>query len=234
MEFRIVPTGDTAITMHFGSDITLETNDRIHTFTTLLNKQSYSWLIESVPAYTTITIYYDPLKLRGKSPSPFSYIKQTLEELSNQTIENVNRTRRTVEIPVCYGEEYGPDLEHVASTNGLTEEQVIDLHQKGEYRVYMLGFSPGFPYIGGLDERLTTPRKKTPAANIPEGAVGIAGKQTGIYPNESPGGWQIIGRTALTLFNPDNEQPTLLQAGDRVRFRSITEQEFNELKENKQ
>ncbi|WLD94209.1 5-oxoprolinase subunit PxpB [Alkalihalobacillus sp. AL-G] len=231
MDIKLIPIGDTAVTLHFGSKINEKTGNRIQSFTSLLIQQSYSWLIEFVPAYTTVTIYYDPINLMEKGKSPFSYIKQTLQDLADKIKDESNTNARTIEIPVCYGEDYGPDLEHVATSNKLSKEQVIDLHSNSNYRVYMLGFTPGFPYIGGLDEALATPRKQTPASRIPEGSVGIAGHQTGIYPNESPGGWQIIGRTPLKLFKAVHKPPTLLQAGDRVRFRSITEQEFLALKE---
>ncbi|WP_257348346.1 5-oxoprolinase subunit PxpB [Pseudalkalibacillus decolorationis] len=231
MDFKIIPTGDAAITLHFGSKIEKITNDRIQAFSSLLLQQNYQWLIEVVPAYTTTTIYYDPTKLIDHGEAPFSYIRKTLQQLASQKHEESITDARTVEIPVCYGGDYGPDLDYVATHNNLSREEVIERHIAGDYHVYMLGFSPGFPYIGGLNETIATPRKTTPATRITEGSVGIAGNQTGIYPNESPGGWQIIGRTPLKLFRTQQEPPTLLQAGDQIRFREISEQEFKTLKE---
>jgi inhibitor of KinA len=136
-----------------------------------------------------------------------------------------------VEIPVLYGGEYGPDLEYVASFHKISAEEVIQIHTESECLVYMIGFAPGFPFMGGMDERIATPRRESPRTAIVPGSVGIAGKQTGIYSLETPGGWQIIGRTPLELFRPDLNPPTLLKAGDRIKFFPISPEEFNTFKE---
>jgi inhibitor of KinA len=138
------------------------------------------------------------------------------------------RESRVVEIPVHYGGESGPDLDIVAKHNGLTPEEVVAIHSNGHYFVNMIGFAPGFPYIGGMSEKIATPRKSSPRLKIPAGSVGIAGKQTGIYPIETPGGWQIIGKTPLQLFRPDHDPPSLLKAGDKICFKPITLKEFRE------
>lgn len=141
------------------------------------------------------------------------------------------KVRYVIEIPVCYGEEFGPDLEFVANHNGLTPEEVIRIHSSAEYLVYMVGFAPGFPYLGGMPEAIAAPRRPSPRLAIPAGSVGIAGKQTGVYPIETPGGWQIIGRTPIALFVPDSNPPTILASGDRICFRPISRQEYMERKE---
>lgn len=133
---------------------------------------------------------------------------------------------RTVVIPVCYGGEFGPDLEEVARFHGMTEDEVIAIHAQGRYRVYMIGFAPGFAYLGGLSPEIATPRRATPRTHVPAGSVGIAGNQTGVYPLATPGGWQIIGRTPLALFRPHHEEPSLLRAGDIVQFCPITEEQY--------
>ncbi|MGV3465566.1 MAG: 5-oxoprolinase subunit PxpB, partial [Heyndrickxia sp.] len=135
---------------------------------------------------------------------------------------------RVVEIPVCYGGDFGPDLETVASMNGLSTEEVIQIHSSAEYTVYMIGFAPGFPYLGGMSEKIATPRLPSPRLKIPERTVGIAGNQTGVYPIETPGGWQLIGRTPIKLFRPQDEVPSLLHAGDKVRFKPISYEEYVE------
>ena len=137
-------------------------------------------------------------------------------------------THRTVSIPVCYGGEFGPDLEYVARHNNLTTDEVIHIHSSGEYLVYMIGFAPGFPFLGGLSPKIATPRRPSPRATIPAGSVGIAGMQTGVYPIETPGGWQLIGRTPQKLFLPNENPPSLLQAGDVVKFCPISFQEYQE------
>ncbi len=140
---------------------------------------------------------------------------------------------RVVSIPVCYGGDFGPDLEYVAHHNNISPQEVIEIHSGNEYSVYMIGFSPGFPYLGGMSEKISAPRRSSPRLIIPAGSVGIAGKQTGIYPIETPGGWQIIGRTPIKLFRPDEESPSLLQAGDKIKFTPISYPEFMKWEEQK-
>lgn len=158
-----------------------------------------------------------------------SYVVRLLTDMIGGLNEKDVPPSREIVIPVCYGGRFGPDLPHVAGHAGLTEEQVIELHLTRTYHVYMMGFAPGFPYLSGMDPRIAAPRRSTPRVSIPAGSVGIAGAQTGIYPIETPGGWNLIGRTPLILFDPDRDPPSMLRAGDRIRFRAITEEQYEEL-----
>lgn len=231
MQYQLFPLGDCAITIEFGDHISYESHQTIQSITSILDSNPPEWMVEYVPAYTTITLFYDPLKLswsHRKHTSPYMIICEQLNRLLSTFKSETIPPSRTVEVPVCYGGEFGPDLEIVAKINHLTIDEVIHIHTSNEYLVYMLGFAPGFPYMGGMSKKIATPRKKTPRLLIPSQSVGIAGKQTGIYPIETPGGWQIIGRTPLKLFRPNENPPTLLQAGDKVCFRSIILQEYLE------
>lgn len=233
-QFKPQPLGDSAIELRFGDSINSAVHTKIRSFARLLENNPFPGLLEWVPAYTTLTIFYDPwLVSQGGTFDPYARVLEHLQTLDSGASSAEPVEARQLEIPVCYGEVYGPDLETVAQHTGLAPEEVIRLHTTPEYLVYMIGFAPGFPYLGGLDERLRTPRKDTPRLKIPAGAVGIAGAQTGIYPLETPGGWQLIGRTPLQLFRPDAEPPSLLQAGDRIRFVSISPAAFQELQESK-
>ena len=219
------PLGDAAVLVQVGTVIAEETFRRVSALAACLEKEPVPGMVEFVPAFTTVTVYYDPLK------TSYAQITAELERMleSLQAVEGAEA--EVVEIPVCYGGAYGPDLEAVAQWNGLTADEVIALHSGGEYLVYMIGFAPGFPYLGGMSERIAMPRRSSPRAQIPAGSVGIAGQQTGVYPMETPGGWQLIGRTPLALFRPEEEPPSLLKAGQRVRFRPISAAEFAAWKE---
>lgn len=217
-----------ALFVIFGKTINEQTHRQIQNATTLLQQQPFAGLIEIVPSYTNLCIYYNPLKvaqslklLPGKTTA--EKVQYYVSSLLTQPNESALNVSRLVEIPVIYGGEYGPDLAYVAQVNRLTPEQVIDIHTSGDYLVYMLGFAPGFPFLGGLDERIATARRSTPRLEIAKGSVGIAGKQTGVYPLATPGGWQIIGRTQSPLFLPEQIPPTLLRAGDRIRFVAVKE-----------
>ena len=218
---RFKPAGDSALVIIFGDRIDEKINKKVHAVANAIEKASPDWLVEVVPTYTSVYVYYDPLKLSYRNI--LDAIKPFL------LVEPKEERPRIVEIPTAYGGEFGPDIEFVAKHNGLTVEEVIEIHSKPLYRVYMLGFTPGFAYLGGMDERIATPRLEKPRLKVPAGSVGIAGKQTGIYPIESPGGWRLIGRTPLRLFTPEKDPPTLLQPGDYVRFVPISEEEFWEI-----
>ncbi|WP_457753443.1 5-oxoprolinase subunit PxpB [Thermococcus sp.] len=217
------PAGDSALVIIFGDRIDEGINKKVHAVANAIEKASPDWLIEVVPTYTSIYVYYDPLKLSYQEV--LDAIKPFL------SAEPKEEKPRIVEIPTAYGGEFGPDIEFVAQHNDLTIDDVIEIHSKPLYRVYMLGFTPGFAYLGGMDERIATPRLEKPRLKVPAGSVGIAGKQTGIYPIESPGGWRLIGRTPLRLFTPEKDPPTLLQPGDYVKFVPISEEEFWEIYE---
>lgn len=235
-EFKHVkfkPLGDSAVMVQIGNTIDPSNCTILQNLASLLEEQPFEGFIEAVPAYTNITIYYNPytlFKVNGNVTS-YSFVCQYVQQLITQMTTVKQHTQRVVDIPVVYGGEYGPDLECVAKINGLTTDEVIQLHSANECLVYMLGFAPGFAFMGGMNEAIATPRKETPRLAIPALSVGIAGKQTGIYPFETPGGWQIIGRTPLDLFLPNETPPSLLQAGDCIRFKPISEKEYKQLKE---
>ena len=226
---RLYPLGDAAVTLELGPTIDPATHQLIRALMRLLEQHPPSGLREYVPAFTTLTVYYDPWELsKNAELSPYEQIVSHLRSLLPvaQAAAADYAPGPLVEIPVCYGGDFGPDLAAVARHAGLSEAAVIELHSAAEYLVYMLGFAPGFPYLGGLDARLATPRRAGPRPRVPAGTVGIAGAQTGIYPLPTPGGWQLIGRTPRRLFDAGRTPPSRLQAGDRLRFVPISEAEF--------
>lgn len=207
----------------------MEINRKVLALDQALARKEISGIEECVPTYRSLLIRYNPLKI---SYEELVFQIRDLENFIPQTVLKEEKVKKKV-IPVVYGGKYGPDLKNVAETHGLTEEEVIRIHSAKPYRVYMTGFIAGFPYLGVVDDAIATPRLKTPRIRVPAGSVGIAEKQTGIYPCEAPGGWQIIGRTPLKLFDPFKQPPTLLKPGDTVKFKPITEREFEKLKAEK-
>jgi KipI family sensor histidine kinase inhibitor len=179
--------------------------------------------VDLVPSYRSLLVYYDPLH------TSLPELEERLTALEQDLDQAVLNAPRVVEIPTLYGGEYGPDIGQVAKHNGLAPEEVIQIHSAGEYLVYMMGFTPGFPYMGGMSERIATPRLQTPRTAIPAGSVGIAEQQTGVYPIESPGGWQLIGRTPVQLFDPQREPPVVVTVGDYIRFTPITEETYHDI-----
>lgn len=212
MKPKIVALGDSAILVRLGDEIDLKTNQHVHALANLLATSSISGIIETVPAYATLLVHYDPLILS------FAQIKDHLRAKISQAEVTTSRQPRRVEVPVRYGGESGPDLESVASHCGLHVEDVIRIHSEMIYTVYMMGFTPGYPYMGKLDDALVTPRLDTPRTRVPAGTVAIAGSQTGIYSIESPGGWNLIGWTPLKLFDLESDSPFLFSPGDEVKF----------------
>lgn len=224
---QLLPLGDKAVVLQFEEEVSDTTHAKIQAVARYLHRHPIPGIIEYVPAYTTLTVYYDPWLLSNKGKTdPYDKIVTLLQQVLIKAREQKENGGRLVEIPVCYGGKYGPDLDEVARLNKLTSAKVIELHTRKTYLVHMMGFAPGFPYLGGMDKRIATPRKSTPRAIIPPGSVGIAGAQTGVYPIETPGGWQLIGRTPLVLFDPQREQPSILKAGDLVKFVPISDEEF--------
>jgi KipI family sensor histidine kinase inhibitor len=213
--------GDRSVIVELGDNISPEVNRRVRELDISLMQNPMEGLVEAVPTYRSLLIIYDPLEI------DIATLKQRVEDLQKKMGGIDIPEPKTMEIPVVYGGEYGPDLEWVAQYHKISSEEVIQLHTGTIYQVYMIGFTPGFPYMGELPERLATPRRETPRTVIPEGSVAIAQRQTGIYPVESPGGWHILGRTPLKLFNPTKSPPTLLEIGDLVRFFAI-EEEFKQ------
>ncbi|ASJ10636.1 allophanate hydrolase [Thermococcus sp. P6] len=217
------PAGDSALAVIFGDEIDEGINEKVHAVARAMEKASPEWLIEVVPTYTSLYIYYDPLRIS------YSEVAGAVGPFLGTKPEKGKR--RVVKIPVAYGGDFGPDIGFVAEYNGLSVDEVIEIHSKPLYRVYMLGFLPGFAYLGGMDERIATPRLEKPRLKVPAGSVGIAGKQTGWYAIESPGGWRLIGRTPLKTFDPLKTPPSIVTPGDYVKFVPIGEEEFREIYE---
>ncbi|MCR8846391.1 5-oxoprolinase subunit PxpB [Paenibacillus sp. SC116] len=244
----IVPLGERALLIDWGGGIARQTHEQIRFFCSRLERADVSGVLECIPSYTTVTVIYDPMELRDPETgapcyqrdgllvySPFELLKGIVEGILCSLDLSVETTAANiVDIPVCYGGEFGPDLQEVAEHTGLHVEEVIELHCSPSYLVYMVGFAPGFPYLGGMDERLAVPRRSSPRTAITPGSVGIGGSQTGVYPLATPGGWRLIGRTPRKLFRPDHPEPSLLKMGDIVRFYPIEPEQFAEWKEDEQ
>ena len=229
MSARFLPAGDSAIAVEFGREIDLNINNQVAAMRTVIeaaiDEGKLKGIVELVPTYGSLLVVYDQLTVGYAGL--IEQLKILAEGLEGVEIPD----REVVEIPVVYGGEYGPDLGIVAQLNSLSEDEVIKRHSEAEYPIYMLGFVAGFPYLGGMDKSIAAPRKQTPRLKIPAGSVGIAGQQTGIYSVESPGGWQIIGRTPLKLYDAAREKPILLRAGQSIRFKPITEAEYEAMTE---
>ncbi|WP_158738704.1 5-oxoprolinase subunit PxpB [Alteribacillus sp. YIM 98480] len=221
---RMEAMGDGGLRVVFGSSISKKINQKIRAFTFLLEENKINGISEWVPSYTSVTIHYDPARLT------FDALKKQVMQRCNEAKQIDIPPANVYEIPVCYGGEFGPDLKNVASHNQLEINEVIDLHTAGEYLIYMLGFTPGFPYLGGMNETLSTPRLTTPRSLVKAGSVGIAGNQTGVYSLDSPGGWNIIGRSPVKLFDVTKKHPVLLEAGHYIRFFSITDTMYETIK----
>jgi len=225
MKPTISPVGDRAISIDFGQVIDPTINRHIRQTIERIKALQLEGIIELVPTYCALLVEYDAMLYSYSEICKI--IEPTLEEgMTNTTNELVT----VVEVPTVYGGEFGPDLSFVASHNHLSEDEVISIHSGTDYLVYMLGFIPGFTYLGGMDPRIATPRLSSPRTLIPAGSVGIAGEQTGTYPSDSPGGWQIIGRTPVTMYDMSKAQAALLKAGDYVRYVPIDESEFHRIK----
>ena len=229
-ELVIEDQGDRTLIVRFGDQINPEIGRRCLAVAEALRQASLPGVIDIVPSYTAVAIQYRPT---GQADSPsFASLSHSIRQLVERIPPNRVAASREVEIPVCYGGVHGPDLEEVARHCGLTPKEVIDIHTAPGGMVYMLGFAPGHPYIGLLDERLSVPRKDVPRTSVAPGSVATANRQTSIYPNVLPGGWSILGATPLKLFDVNRQpSPALLQPGDRVRFVSISETEFDRLRE---
>jgi KipI family sensor histidine kinase inhibitor len=218
---KCLPFGEIALVIEFGDAISLEINSKVIALSEAISKAEIPGVEEIVPTYRSLLVRYNPLTTDYKQlASQIQSLEKTLKTLATRA-----KTRQIV-IPVVYGGEYGPDLAYVAQYHGLTQEQAIKLHSERAYRVYMIGFVAGFPYLGEVADEIATPRLETPRLKVPAGSVGVAEKQTGIYPCEAPGGWRIIGRTPLKLFDPLGQPPALFKPGDTVRFKPISEEKF--------
>jgi inhibitor of KinA len=221
-EARFKTASDQSLLVYFGEEITLEANQRVVKLLRLLQSEPVAGIRNLHPAYNSLLVKFDALTLRQEELE--AILQQYLGRIE---IEDVRLPEpRLVEVPVCYGGEFGPDLDELSSMHGITPAQVIELHASAEYVVYFLGFVPGFAYLGGLPKALATPRLTAPRRNVPAGSVGIAGDQTGVYPFATPGGWRLIGRAPVAMFRPERREISLLSIGDRVRFAPISREQF--------
>lgn len=217
-QYRIM--GDRALLVELGDDVDLKTNNRVREFFVSIKTDPLEGVLETIPSYRSLLLIFDPLK------TTLSLLQNRIQQLLQTLDPSQLPDPRKIEIPVVYGSEYGPDLEWVAGYHGITPDEVIRLHTAHAYHVYMIGFMPGFPYMGELPKTLITPRRETPRTVVPRGSVALAQAQTGIYSTQSPGGWQIIGRTPLMLFDSERWPPALLEMGDLVKFFAIDEEEM--------
>jgi KipI family sensor histidine kinase inhibitor len=213
-------SSDQSLLVYFGHEITLQAHERVRRLLRLHELEPIAGIRNLHPAYCSLLVKFDALKLRHAQLEVI--LRKYLDRLEEVSLPEP----RQVEIPVCYGGEYGPDLSDVAAMHGMTPAQAIELHTSTSYRVYFLGFVPGFAYLGELPEALVTPRLATPRRRVPAGSVGIAGSQTGVYPFATPGGWRLLGRTPMAMFRTDREALSLLSIGDRVRFTPISRERF--------
>ncbi len=228
MDFSISPLGDTALIVDFpATGLHGKANDYVHSAYHSLLKRSIPGMTALVPAYTTLTIHYDPSLI--KSCYPYEEVRSHIHKLLLKGVTTDRRQGNCFLIPVCYEPPFSLDLTEVAKVNQLTEEEVIQHHTKQIYQVSFLGFSPGFPFLRGLPKSIATPRKGSPRTLVKAGSVGIAGEQTGIYPTDSPGGWQIIGQTPIQIYFPSKNDPTLFVPGDTIRFYPITAKQFSQM-----
>lgn len=224
IEIRFIPLGDQAVHLIIGDQINPKTHQKVMQISHLLKKHPLPGITEWVPTYQAITLFYRPELITYDQ-----LVTKLNKWLQQITIQLPKLQTRRIDIPVLYGEPYGPDLDHVAQVNQLAPEEVIAIHTQPTYLVYMIGFTPGFPYLGGLSPQIATPRKKNPRQQVPAGSVGIADQQTGIYSLSTPGGWNLIGRTPIRLFDPQRQPAALLTTGDQIRFVPIHAEEYEEI-----
>lgn len=218
---KILPAGDSAVCAEFGREISPEINRKVTALKKALEKKNLPGISEMIPSFRSLLILYHPLIL------PYDELEKAIRESAEENIGATEGKKRIFHIPVCYsGREYAPDMPSVCDYTSLSEKEVIGIHTGTDYRVYMLGFLPGFAYLGGMSEKIAVPRLETPRKKIFAGAVGIGGSQTGVYPLESPGGWRLIGKTPVRLYAKEKKEPVLLRAGDYVRFFAISEAEL--------
>ncbi|WP_425060003.1 5-oxoprolinase subunit B [Sporomusa carbonis] len=225
---ELLNAGEQGLVIEFGKEISEAVNRKVHQLARRLISEPDMAILEIVPTYRSLLVYFDPLKISRKDLS--EQIERIAAEEKMFHSEESKEVTNIVQIPVCYGGEFGPDLEFVAQHNGISVDEVVNIHTSTPYLVYMLGFTPGFPYLGGMSEKIATPRLEKPRVQIPAGSVGIAGSQTGFYPVDSPGGWRLIGRTPIKAFNPAATNPFLFAAGDYLQFKPVSVDEFFEIR----
>lgn len=221
IDFRIEPAGDAALRIELPALVDEAINARVTAMGETVRSRWSDLVKDAVVGYHTLTVYFDPLRVDGR------WLEEQLAGIAADATAPEEVSRGHVEIPVCYGGELGPDLGDVAQSAGCSEQDVVDLHTSRDYRVFVVGFVPGFGYMGPVDARLALPRRRTPRTRVPAGTVALAGGQTGIYPLETPGGWHLIGRTSVRPFDESRMEPVLFRPGDTVRFRSVTRDEYD-------
>lgn len=224
-EMRLLPAGDRALAAEFGNTIDPEINNRVHALAGRILQEQVSGILELVPTFRSLLIHYDPDVI------DYQALCEKIRLLEATAVRAGETDRRVLHIPCCYGSHFGPDLSDMEKITGLCRDEIISLHSSVNYKVYMLGFLPGFVYLGGLDKRIEAPRLSTPRVKIPKGSVGIGGSQTGVYPLDSPGGWRLIGSTPLDFYDPDREEPVLCRAGDYIRFEPVSSSEYYDIRQ---
>lgn len=224
MPYRIVANGDAGLSVVFTAQVSEKLTRHIQVLSRLCAKEFAGLVTDIIPAYQSLTLCYLPFAAHQQQ------IMEKLQRILRHDLPEQDLNSQLITIPVCYEQAYAPDLISLAQACDLSVEQVIALHSNTDYLLHMLGFSPGFLYLGGLDPRLSCPRKTTPSARVPAGSVGIGGNQTGIYPQQTPGGWHIIGRTPITLFNPNLPSPCVAQPLDKIRFTAISAADFEAIR----
>lgn len=223
-EYKVLPVGDQAMVIEFGSSIDDIINQKVVKLSSILRNQRIPGIVDIMSTYRSVMIFYD------KTKTNFYRLSKIVKKYSSKEQKEINIETRTLLIPCCYEDEYSKDLDDMESALDLSRSEIVNIHSERAYKVYMLGFLPGFVYLGGLDRRIHMPRLKTPRLKIPERSVGIGGNQTGVYPMESPGGWRLIGKTPVDFYNPRKEKPILCQAGDIIKFFSVTSSEYRAIR----
>lgn len=225
MDIKVMPAGDSALVVEFGNEINEAINEKVHALAQKIRQENIPGITEMIPTFRSLLVSYDMLQIS------YSKLSVMLSVLSRELEMNRAAHRRIVKIPCCYGARFGVDLSDMERLTGLSREEIIELHSSVDYKIYMLGFLPGFVYLGGLDKRLEVPRLDTPRVRIGKGAVGIGGNQTGIYPMDSPGGWRLIGGTPVDLYDPEREDPVLLRAGEYIRIVPISIMDYYDIRQ---
>lgn len=225
MDIKVMPAGDSALVVEFGNEINEAINEKVHALAKKIRQENIPGITEMIPTFRSLLVSYDMLQIS------YSKLSVMLSVLSRELEMDRAAHYRIVKIPCCYGARFGADLTDMERLTGLSREEIIELHSSVDYKIYMLGFLPGFVYLGGLDKRLEVPRLDTPRVRIGKGAVGIGGNQTGIYPMDSPGGWRLIGGTPVDLYDPEREDPVLLRAGEYIRFVPISIMDYYDIRQ---